>query len=161
MKLKLVDAKREPSREEIASNHLSVYEQAEMEINRLKEDNSILFARLEELETVKKESTEALRRLFYTKDGPPGGIDKKSIIWATGDVFSVEVQYKRRADYYDPKLLPSWVLKSPGVVSDVDKDAVTKLVAIDHGQEIGAAFKRGDWMTPTISIKRSRDNKSE
>lgn len=145
----------EPDFEKQIRDLLFRYELAEQEKQRLQKDNEKLFTRLQELDADQKEVKDILRRLFYTTNGPPPQVapGHSSHIWAKGDTFYVEVVYKKKSSYYDPKLLPKAVFLQPGVVTEVDKSVLDKLAKTDG--RIRDALVQGPWMTPALSIPRA------
>lgn len=139
--------------EEQAKFQLKRFEEADRKIREIKEKHDVLFAEIESLEAAKEEARESLKRLFFTKEGPPEG-KAKTTTYAKGEYFEVEVQYKKRADYYDPKKLPLhfYNLLGPGneYVTEVDTEKVKAL----GWKENEAALVTGAWMVPAVSVKR-------
>ncbi len=116
-----------------------------------------VFKQLEALETDERAAVETLKRLYYSKSGPPAGTQmasKSAARPAKGDFLFVEVMYKRHRDYYEPALLPPGVLTRPGVVTAVDTNRLDELAATGDWPEVKRAKKEGAWMTPSLSIKR-------
>ncbi len=112
-----------------------------------------IFDKLEGFETEEQECLTTLKRLLYTTEGPPPGanmISRAKARPAKGKFCNVEVTYKREADYYDPAALPPDVLAAPGVVAKVDAKRIEAL----QDPRCEHARRKGEWMTPTVSITR-------
>lgn len=140
---------------------LQRYEDAMLAKAKLMAEHEEVFEELEKLEKEISEVIEASKRILHTKDGPPkeaGG--KKVWLAAKSDHFYIEVTYKKRADYYDPKMLPREVLVEAGVVTEVSGDAVQAFYDRTKNKrlrdKIDAAYFEGEYMTPNVSIKRAK-----
>ena len=143
-----------PTLEETAKALLFKYELAEKEISTLHEKNAGLFAKLDELNTVKESARDELKRVFHTTSGPPKQVPvgKRTHTFANSDYFRVEVTYKKKSDYYSPKKLPSTAFLIPGLVTEVDKEMCDKLANKD--KRVKDALVTGEWMSPSLSIPR-------
>jgi hypothetical protein len=142
----------ENNRQSLIEAHLHHYEEAEDQLVQLKQVHQEVFRELEELEAVKEEAKESLKRLLYTKGGPPpeaGG--KTTHTWAEGEIFCVRVQYKRKADHYDPEAVPEQYLLIPGVVTEVSKEALEELLTEEEKKH---ALVKGEFITPALTITR-------
>jgi hypothetical protein len=130
------------------------YEVAEEGKMKLRTNHAEVFDKLDRYEEEQKECKDALKRLLHTKDGPPEQVPlgRSEHIWARGSLCFVSVQYKKRANYYDPELLPKSVFMHAGVVTEVDKDRLNVLAKTDG--RIARALKHGEWMTPALSVPR-------
>ena len=143
--------------ESILEYHLGMYEKLELRVTGLRSANATVFEEINRLEELKTETKETLKRLLYTKNGPPPETNgKMTHTWARGELFQVSVQYKKKHDYYDPNLVPRELLVVPGVIVEVDKD---KLDALAEGipfrrAQLDKALVTGEWMTPALSISR-------
>lgn len=147
---------------------LDRYEAIEKREQEIEQENEEIFTELSELAEEKEGLRQTMRRLAYSKVGPPSGVKGRMFYPVAGARLEVSVTYKKRSDFYDPTELPSSALTSVGVVRDVDTVAVDavleRLEATDglskkqqrHIAEIKAAKRTGDWMTPALSIKRKR-----
>lgn len=139
----------EPTKQEQVAGLLGRFEAAEQAVAALRAKHGTVFAKLEELEEEKKNCLETVKRIMYTRTGPPDG-SKKTTRPATGQLFYCEVVYKKQGDYYDPDLLPRDVLAKPGVVAEVNRGAIEHL----DDPRCRKALKPGSWMTPCVSFKR-------
>lgn len=135
------------------------YELAEQERQKLRQKFPQLFDVLERLDQEQKEVKDSLKRLLHTKSGPPDQVrpGASSHVWARGEMYTVEVTYKKKANYYDPTKLPKAVFMMPGVVTEVDKGILDQMAKKDG--RIAKALIVGEWMTPAVSIPRlTRDS---
>jgi hypothetical protein len=141
---------------------LSRYERAELALAQIRQENESLFNKIEFHEAEKSECLASIRRLAYTKDGPPAGVELrgKTAYPAKAQHFTVKVVYKKHSDYYDPELLPELVLRTPGVVKEVDSAAIDALLSTSKitkgsvARAVADAKREGEWMTPSVSIER-------
>jgi hypothetical protein len=135
---------------------LQRYERCELEIARIKNDNEALFNELEALEAEEEEVKGSIRRLAYSKEGPPPGAIGKFFAPAQTQMFRCEITYPRQAPYYDPAKLPKELLVMDGIVTSVDKDAIISFMEENpkYIPIIGPAIVEGNWATPRVSIKR-------
>jgi hypothetical protein len=142
--------KLSPLEEEIKAK-LSQLEDIRLQRERLFSENSEIFSVLSSIESEEEQLLSDIKRLAFSKDGPPPGLSMTSSRRAqiTGKSHFVEVTYSRKADYYDAKKLPPDVLASPGVVVKVDSAAVKEL----DDERCNKALKRGEWQTPSVSIR--------
>jgi hypothetical protein len=151
-------------RDKAMKGFLSRYERAELALAQIRQENEDLFNKIEFHEAEKAECLASIRRLAFTKEGPPPGVklQGKTAYPAKTQHFGVKVVYKKHSDYYDPELLPELVLRTPGVVKEVDSAAIDALLTASKGtiqgslltRAVAAAKKEGEWMTPSVSIER-------
>lgn len=135
-----------------AESLLKQFEAAELEIAQLMAENEEVFARIKELNDEQDVVKESLKRLCYDKKGPPPGLKGKVFRPVGGEILELEITYKQKNDYYDPRLLPPDVLMKPGIISEVDKVAIDSL----GDERCNQALVAGEWLTPSLSIKRKR-----
>jgi hypothetical protein len=135
---------------------LQRYERCELEIARIKNDNVALFDELEALEAEEEEVKGSIRRLAYSKEGPPPGAKGKLFTPAQTQMFRCEVMYPKQAAYYDPERLPKEVLMAEGVVTSVDKEAIISFIVSnpEYTDCISSALVEGGWATPRVTLKR-------
>jgi hypothetical protein len=133
---------------------LGRYETAQLEKAKLVQKHQELFEKLAELDDVMNECQEAAKRLVFSKGGPPkddpANMRKQTWRAANGQFYRIKVTYSKHADYYDPSALPEDILTRPGVVTEVDTEAVA---ALDDERAVNA-LRIGAWQTPRLSIVR-------
>lgn len=145
---------RENNLERQVRDLLFRYELAEEAKMRLREEHPEVFDMMDRLNEEQEEAKNLLKRLLHTKDGPPDVVKPgaSSHVWARGNSHFVEVTYKKKSNYYDPKKLPLAVFSLPGVVTEVDRGVLDQLAKKDG--RIARALTLGDYMTPAVSIPR-------
>lgn len=119
---------------------------------KLYEDNVEILEEMSQLEAEEQIHLDTIRRLAHTANEPPQGLNmmtNKTARMAEGQRFVVEVQYKRAADYYDLRELPTDILGKPGIVKTVD---ASKIAALKDARA-EKARKLGKWQTPSVSVK--------
>jgi hypothetical protein len=152
---------------EDAKAKLAEYEALETERRSYIRRHEPVFSRLEQIEAGMAKVKDELSRLFYTKSGPPKEVPegKKSFVWAKGAEHMLQVQYKKKADFYDPTKLPNDILTIPGVVMAVSTEMLDLLVAAKSsgviGEKIAAARSKGAWMKPVVVLPRLAEENTE
>lgn len=133
---------------------LKKYEAAETEKLSIRASHEGIFCKLDELNEQQEELKTSLKKLLYTSSGPPKEVPvgKKSHTWARGEMFQVTVTYKAKADYYDPAKLPKEAFEVAGLVTDVNTELCDTLARRDA--RVKKAKITGEWMTPSMSVKR-------
>jgi len=137
-------------------------EKAEAEKAAVRGLHSELFKHLDSLDSVIEETKESMKRLIFTKGGPPDDDDVTGRMWvpAEGTIFDVRIVYAKEKDSYDPAKLPKAVLSAPGVVTEVDTDVVNALLAgmtPAKRYRVRKALQEGKWKTPALEIRRRED----
>ncbi len=129
------------------------YERLTLEISRLRDKHSAIFEALDQMEQERAKCVEDSKRLIHSNKQPPPGTKfyhQSTARPASGQFFCVQVTYRRNHAFYDPAKLPKDVLTKPGVIASVNTEAIAAL----EDERCASALQEGDWITPSVTIKR-------
>lgn len=150
--IKNVKLKKPESTESLLKLFETLFKRFErLELRKLEiiANNPEIFDEIQSMDNEMDELREQMKKLMYTTKGPPAGWGKFNTI-CVGELLKAEITYKRKSDFYDPAKLPWDVLKKPGIIVEVDTLAVKEL----GDDRCEKAVVTGNWMTPSLSIKR-------
>lgn len=127
------------------------YEALEEHIRKIRTEHRKVLEHLDTLQDEQKEVLDLIKKTLHSKEGPPEGAGKTHT-WAAGNLFRIDVQYKKHADYYEPSKLPTSLLVVKGVVTAVDT-AICNLHATKD-PAVKAAWCEGAWMSSAVTLKK-------
>lgn len=140
------------------TEHLIEYERLTAEERALREKNVGVLRRLMEIETLKKEIHDRMRRSIiasaesYAMPEGDGDDVGKRRVHTIGVSHLVLVQYKQRAAYYKPERVPPVLFaQTPTLVETINTKVADRVAK--QNERLRAAKEEGEWMVPTLLIQ--------